>query len=71
VSPRALAVIEDVEWMARWGEGLEMAARRTTYANAACLERVLAKWGRQDLATALKANDLPLARTGAGYRAAA
>jgi hypothetical protein len=52
---RAEAVVEDCEWMARWGESLTGAARRLGYRDRKVLDRTLQRAGRYDLIAALKA----------------
>lgn len=64
---RVQAVIEDCEWMARWGETLTGAAHRLGYANRHALERVLYRAGRQDLIAALKAPEAEALRAQATH----
>lgn len=52
---RLEAVVEDCEWMARWGETLTGAAERLGYRSRDVLDRVLQRAGRPDLIAALKA----------------
>lgn len=52
---RTEAVVEDCEWMARWGETLTGAAERLGYRSRDVLDRVLQRAGRPDLIAALKA----------------
>lgn len=52
---RTEAVVEDCEWMARWGESLTGAARRLGYRDRKVLERTLWRAGRPDLTAVLKA----------------
>lgn len=55
-SRRAITV-ENAEFLARTGEHPINAARRLGYENHQSLERALLRAGRQDIATALRAND--------------
>jgi len=54
---RTEAVVEDCEWMARWGESLTGAAGRLGYRSRDVLDRVLQRAGRADLVAALKARE--------------
>lgn len=55
MSRRLPDVVEDCEWMARWGETLTGAAQRLGYATRGSLERTLLRANRPDLVAALKA----------------
>lgn len=59
---RTQDVIEDCEWMARWGESLTGAATRLGYRSRNVLERVLCRAGRPDLVAALKAAEVEAMR---------
>ncbi|MBO9556738.1 hypothetical protein [Cellulomonas sp.] len=61
---RAEAVVEDCEWMARWGESLTGAARRLGYRDRKVLDRTLQRAGRYDLIAALKAVETDDLRAG-------
>jgi hypothetical protein len=69
VQTRAEAVVEDCEWMARFGETLTGAAIRLGHSSRKTLDRTLWRAGRPDLIARLKANEADqLARLGVAER---
>ena len=55
--PRKDVVIEEVEWLASFGETFERVAPRVGYSRTEHLERVLYGWKRRDLIARLRNNE--------------
>lgn len=54
---RQADVVEDCEWMNRWGESLQGAARRLGYANEKSLRNTLQRAGQYELAASLQSRN--------------